>query len=88
MKSVKSRPKRSVQRKTNLKDKESEAVLRSAALFEIASHVLGGDDAARRWLSTRQIVLGNITPLELAKTQDGSDHVRSVLNAIEYGLPS
>jgi putative toxin-antitoxin system antitoxin component (TIGR02293 family) len=77
-----------VKRHTNLNDTDAGAVPRLAALFEVASSVLGDDDAAQRWLTNKQSVLGNVTPLELAKTRDGSDYMRWVLNAIEYGLPS
>jgi putative toxin-antitoxin system antitoxin component (TIGR02293 family) len=71
-----------------LTDTESDTVLRLAGLFEYAATVLGGDEQAQRWLTKKQYVLGNVTPLELAKTSVGSDYVRSVLNGIEYGLSS
>jgi putative toxin-antitoxin system antitoxin component (TIGR02293 family) len=71
-----------------LNDTESDTVLRLAALFDYAANVLGGDEQAQRWLTKKQYVLGNVTPLELAKTSVGGDYVRGVLNAIEYGLPS
>jgi putative toxin-antitoxin system antitoxin component (TIGR02293 family) len=71
-----------------LNDTESDTVLRLAGLFDYAANVLGGDEPAQRWLTKKQYVLGNVTPLELAKTSVGGDYVRGVLNAIEYGLPS
>jgi putative toxin-antitoxin system antitoxin component (TIGR02293 family) len=71
-----------------LSDTESDSVLRLVSLFDLAANVLGGDEQAKRWLTNQQHVLGNVTPLELAKTSVGSDYVRSVLNALEYGLPS
>jgi putative toxin-antitoxin system antitoxin component (TIGR02293 family) len=71
-----------------LNDTESDTVLRLAALFDYAANVLGGDEQAQRWLTKKQYVLGNVTPLELTKSSVGGDYVRSVLNAIEYGLPS
>lgn len=76
-------------RKTGvLNDTESDTVLRLAGLFDFASNVLGGDEQAQRWLTKKQYVLGDITPLELAKSSVGGDYVRSVLNAIEYSLSS
>ncbi len=76
-------------RKTGvLNDTESDTVLRLAGLFDFAANVLGGDEQAQRWLTKKQYVLGNVTPLEYAKTSVGNDYVRSVLNALEYGLPS
>lgn len=71
-----------------LTDTESDTVLRLAGLFDYAATVLGGDEQAQRWLTKKQYVLGDVTPLELAKTSVGSDYVRSVLNGIEYGLSS
>lgn len=76
-------------RKTGvLNGTESDTVLRLASLFDFAANVLGGDEQAQRWLTKKQYVLGNISPLEVAKTSVGGDYVRSVLTAIEYGLPS
>jgi putative toxin-antitoxin system antitoxin component (TIGR02293 family) len=72
----------------SLNDTESDTVLRLAGLFDYAATVLGGDEQAQRWLTRKQYVLGDVAPLELAKTSVGSDYVRSVLNAVEYGLPS
>jgi len=65
---------------------ESERVYRVARLVEVASSVLGGEEAARSWMKEPNYSLGDVTPLEYARTEPGAELVERVLGQIEHGI--
>ena len=69
-----------------LRKDESERVLRIGALFDRATDVLEGRDAARQWLKSPKRALGGCTPLEYADTEPGAREVEDLLTRLEYGV--
>jgi putative toxin-antitoxin system antitoxin component (TIGR02293 family) len=68
---------------------ESERLMRIGHLFERATALNDGDQAAaRQWLETPIPALGNNAPLELAKTEPGAREVEDLISRIEYGIVS
>lgn len=65
---------------------ESERVYRINRLIEIAAQVLGGQSEARDWMKEPNFVLGDQTPLSIAKTEPGAQLVERVLGQIEHGI--
>jgi putative toxin-antitoxin system antitoxin component (TIGR02293 family) len=61
---------------------------RLAHLFAVAESVLGDAVAARRWLRSPQVGLGNRVPLALITTEAGAREVEDLLGRIEYGVLS
>lgn len=59
----------------------SELAMRAARVSTAAAEVLGGFDAARRYLRTRNFALGGATPLDLLKTAEGERLVMNELQA-------
>lgn len=48
----------------------------------------GNVDAARRWLTTPQPLLGGAIPLEIAKTAEGAREIDSAIGRLEHGVYS
>lgn len=72
-----------------LSPEQSSRVYRLARAIEAAEAYFEGDRAAaRRWLSTKKIALGGKTPLEFARTPEGSDYVIALLGRMAHGIPS
>lgn len=70
-----------------LRPDESDRLLRVSRLFGRAIELFDGDaDAARKWLSTAQTVLGGAIPLDLAKTDLGTREVERAIGRIEHGV--
>jgi len=67
---------------------ESERVYRLAKILALAESALGDKQKARRWMSTPNRALGNVTPLSMLETEAGADEVAHVLGRIEYGVHS
>ncbi len=68
---------------------ESERLLRIGHLFERATALHNGDQAAaRQWLETPIPAIGNQSPLELAKTEPGAREVEDLIGRIEHGIVS
>lgn len=66
---------------------ESDRLLRVSRLFARALELFDGDAAAaRQWLSTPQPALGDVVPLELAKTELGAREVEAAIGRIEHGV--
>ena len=63
---------------------ESEKVLRLGDLLRRAEATFGNSRAARDWLTTANLALGE-TPLALVDTEAGAAQVRRVLTTLEYG---
>src|SRR6478672_5718202 len=67
---------------------ESEKLVRYQRLFKKAEAVFGNSNAAREWLIHRQPGLGNVKPVDFAKTELGAREVEALLGRIEYGVYS
>jgi putative toxin-antitoxin system antitoxin component (TIGR02293 family) len=64
-------------------------VYRIAKATEAAEAYFEGDKtAARRWLTHPKVALGGVTPLEFARTPEGSDYVIKLLERMEHGVIS
>jgi putative toxin-antitoxin system antitoxin component (TIGR02293 family) len=61
---------------------------RAAHVFALAASVFGDEGAAREWLRSPQIGLGNSVPLDLLTTEAGAREVEDLLGRIEYGVLS
>lgn len=68
---------------------ESDRVLRVARVFGRAVELFDGDeDAARKWLRTKNRALGEEEPLALARTDIGSREVEALIGRIAHGVVS
>jgi putative toxin-antitoxin system antitoxin component (TIGR02293 family) len=67
---------------------ESDRVVRFARLLGKAIKVLGGEEAARSWLTGPQFGLGGAVPLDYARTELGAREVENLLGRIEHGVYS
>jgi putative toxin-antitoxin system antitoxin component (TIGR02293 family) len=63
----------------------TERLARIADIGTRAVEVFGGERRAAEWLRTPNLGLGDKTPFSFLDTDIGSEAVRQVLNAIEYG---
>jgi putative toxin-antitoxin system antitoxin component (TIGR02293 family) len=67
---------------------ESEHLLRIALLLERAATVFGSADDAAGWLKEPNLSLGNVAPLEFARSEIGAREVSDLLGRIEHGVYS
>jgi putative toxin-antitoxin system antitoxin component (TIGR02293 family) len=67
-----------------LSPEESDRLLRTARLAELALAVFEDAAAAAEWLTTPKRLLGGETPLERADTAPGAREVKDMLFAIEF----
>lgn len=65
---------------------ESERLFRIQRLLSKAVDVFGDVKMARKWLREKAYGLGDVTPLEFAKTEVGAREVENLLGRIEYGV--
>ena len=65
---------------------ESERIFRIARLFDKAVNVFGKDDLARKWLKEPAWALGDVAPIDYAKTELGAHEVENLLGRIEDGV--
>lgn len=83
-------PKRTLARRKaegRLKPDESDHLLRLARVFARSLHLFDGDaEAARLWLTDLNIALGNIAPLEYARTEVGAQEVEHLVGRIQHGV--
>lgn len=68
-----------------LTPKESEGVYRYAALLTRATEVFEHPNHAKTWLNQPNKALGNVIPLEYARTELGASLVMQLLGRIEHG---
>ncbi len=83
-------PVRTLARRRNekrLSPTESERAWRIARLIDRAAEVLGGEEKARKWIKGPNYALGNVSPIEMAKTEPGTEIVEQLLGQIEHGIP-
>jgi putative toxin-antitoxin system antitoxin component (TIGR02293 family) len=69
-----------------LSPEESDRVLRLATIATQAEEVLGGREDAVKWLHRPSRSLGGHKPLELVRTDAGSELVVDVLGRLEHGV--
>jgi putative toxin-antitoxin system antitoxin component (TIGR02293 family) len=75
------------QRSWRLNELESDTLARYARLNAKAQEVFEGDEkASRNWLHTPQPGLGNVVPLEFARTTVGYREVEKLLTRIDLGV--
>ena len=66
---------------------ESDRILRATRLYAKALELFEGDpQSASRWLSSSQLALGGLTPLDLARSELGAREVESLLDRLEQGV--
>lgn len=65
---------------------ESERIFRIARLFDKAVNVFGEEELARKWLKEPAWALGDVAPIEYARTELGAHEVESLLGRIEDGV--
>ena len=61
---------------------------RAAHIFSLATAVFGEEEAAREWLRSPNIGLGNQVPLDLLAIEAGAREVEDLLGRIEHGVLS
>lgn len=83
-------PRRTLMRRKargRLEPAESERLLRLSGIFERAVELFEGDaDAARRWLTTPTAELGELSPLDFARTELGAREVEDLIGRLEHGV--
>lgn len=67
---------------------ESDRLYRLTRLLSRAVAVLGDEAEARVWMRTPKRALGEVSPLNMARTDAGVQEVEDLLGRIEYGIPS
>lgn len=75
-------------RTEKLNDFQSERVLRTARIYDLAIEVFEEEPVALEWLKTPNPALEEKTPLEFLGTEPGAREVENLLMRIEYGVYS
>jgi putative toxin-antitoxin system antitoxin component (TIGR02293 family) len=65
---------------------ESDRLYRLAYVTHVAAAVLGGVEAARRWLAQANRSLGEVAPMSLLDTDIGCRQVEEALVRLNYGM--
>jgi putative toxin-antitoxin system antitoxin component (TIGR02293 family) len=65
---------------------ESDRLVRYGRLFQRAIAALGGETAARSWLSSPAFAFQDETPLDYADTEIGAREVEALLGRLEHGV--
>ena len=60
-------------------------LFRAAELADHARHVLNGDSAAGKWLTSQQVALRRSTPLEACRSAEGAQRAHLLLNQLSQG---
>lgn len=83
-------PRRTLARRKHegrLTAEESDRLVRAARVYGRALRLFDGrSDDATAWLTTRNMALGGITPLEMMHTDIGARAVEQVLGRAEHGV--
>ncbi|MEX3636122.1 antitoxin Xre/MbcA/ParS toxin-binding domain-containing protein [Paraburkholderia sp. BR14320] len=66
----------------------SDRLIRLVVVTEHAIDVFGSKDAAERWLVTPALGIDGRKPLDLLRTSEGTELVKSFLTRIDYGVYS
>ncbi len=64
----------------------SDRTLRLATITELATEVLGSQDAAERWLAAPAVALDQRRPIDLLQSSEGSDLVKTLLIRMDHGV--
>ena len=70
----------------HFKAEESERLYRYLEIFEQATVLFENDAKARAWLDKPALALGNKTPLDFARSEQGAREVLDVIERLEYGV--
>ena len=65
---------------------ESERIYRVQRLLRKAVDVFGDLEMARKWLKEKAYGLGDMSPLDFAKTEIGAREVENLLGRLEHGV--
>ncbi len=66
---------------------ESDRLVRLARIYARTLHFFNGDpQAATAWLTHTQRAFRHVTPLEMARTEVGSQEIERLLSQLEYGV--
>ena len=84
--SAKTLQRRSTSGDKTLDSNASDRALRLVSVTRQAIHVLGSQEAAERWLDSSAIGLDRRKPIDLLKSTDGCEMVRTLLTRMEYGV--
>jgi putative toxin-antitoxin system antitoxin component (TIGR02293 family) len=81
---------RTLQRKAEASNRlaatASDRLARIVRIHELAARVLGAEDKAATWLTSRSRALGEV-PLRMLDTDIGTQRVEQELRQIEFGMP-
>ncbi len=75
------------QRRDRLKPEEGDVLVRVASLLALAVEVWGDEEGAAAFLTSPHPMLGGAVPIDRALSEIGGHQVRSVLLALDMGLP-
>jgi putative toxin-antitoxin system antitoxin component (TIGR02293 family) len=82
---------RTLQRRSEENDRlgpvESDRLARVRRILELATHVLGEETKASRWLTSQSRALDGEVPLDMLDTDAGTQRVQQELRQIEFGMP-
>ena len=84
--SAKTLQRRSTSGDKTLDSNASDRALRLVSVTRQAIHVLGSQEAAERWLDSAAIGLNRRRPIDLLKSTQGCEMVKTLLTRMEYGV--
>ena len=64
----------------------SDRAMRLTSMIQLATEVLGAQDAAERWLTSPAIGLDGRLPIDLLQSSQGTEMVKTLLNRMDYGV--
>jgi len=76
----------SLSRRERLLADESDRLSRVADVYRRVRNVVGDEESARRWLTQPCLALGDLTPLSLLDTDEGTQAVRDEITRIQWGV--
>jgi len=79
-------PERTLRRRKMLSTVETDRLLRFVKLMRLADEVFDDSDAIGTWLRAPNMALGDVDPLSLLDTDDGTDQVKTVIGRLLHGV--
>ena len=64
----------------------SDRAMRLMSMIQLATEVLGSQDAAERWLTSPAMGLDRRLPIALLQSSQGTEMVKTLLNRMDYGV--
>ena len=64
----------------------SDRAMRLISMMQLATEVLGSQELAERWLTSPAIGLDSRLPIDLLKSSQGTEMVKTLLNRMDYGV--